>query len=130
MASWYWGHGRLGPYSLVWFDVLGSDGVEYLSAYVALNGVIITTSCSGIKVRPTGSNDQYPPLVSSGAPEGYEMTIDLGGGQGTLVVHITTTTTLAEYVLYQRWAGNMTGGVTGGPTYTGPALYEQFAFDS
>jgi hypothetical protein len=108
---------------------LGKDGVEYLSAYVALNGVIITTSCSGIQVRPTGHNNQYPPLATSGSPAGFHITIDLGGGQGTLVADVTTTTTLAETLLYQRWAGNMTGGVTGGPTYTGPALYEEFAFD-
>lgn len=60
--SWYWGHGRLGPYSIVWFDVVGADGNEYISSYAALNGQIIATSCSpgSIMVRPTGRNSQYP----------------------------------------------------------------------
>ncbi|KAF4624892.1 hypothetical protein G7Y89_g13276 [Cudoniella acicularis] len=29
VASWYWGHGRLGPYSLVWFDTIAPNGSEY-----------------------------------------------------------------------------------------------------
>lgn len=127
MASWHWGHGRLGPYSIVWFDVLGKDGQEYISSYAARDGVIITASCSGTRVCPTGQNSQYPPVITSGNPEGLQIELDLGS-EGILEINVTTNVALADITLYARFAGNMTGGVQGGPIYTGVALYEEFKF--
>ena len=125
MKSWYWGHGRLGPYSIVWFDVLASNGTEYVSSYAALNGSIIASSCSGIKVRPTGSNSQYPPVVTSGNPQGFYIEMDLGNGE-VLQVNVTATLVVADVVLYTRWIGTMSGAVAGGTVYQGVALYEEF----
>ncbi|KAH8765150.1 hypothetical protein BGZ57DRAFT_990240 [Hyaloscypha finlandica] len=31
VKSWYWGHGHMGPYSLVWFDTVNYDGTENVS---------------------------------------------------------------------------------------------------
>lgn len=125
MASWYWGHGRLGPYSIVWFDVLGRDGREYVSSYAARDGKIITASCSGIKVRPTGQNSQYPPVVTSESPQGFHIDLDLGS-EGILEVDVTSNVALVGAIIYTRWTGSMTGGVQGGPVYPGVALYEEF----
>lgn len=128
VASWYWGHARFGPNSIVWFDVAGKDGKEYVSSYAAKDGEIITASCSGIKVRPTGHNSQYPPVVTSGNPQGFHIDIDLGA-EGALSVDIETNIPLADAILYSRWAGNVTGGLLGGDTYTGVALYEDFKLE-
>jgi hypothetical protein len=123
--SWYWGHGRLGPYSIVWFDVIGADGNEYVSSYAALDGTIIASSCSGIKVRPTGENSQYPPVVSAGNPEGFHIDLDLPSGK-VLEVQVTTSLVVVDIGLYARYTGELSGGVQGSTVYTGVALYEEF----
>lgn len=123
--SWYWGQGRLGPYSIVWFDVVGADGNEYVSSYAALYGTIIASSCSGIKVRPTGENSQYPPVVSTGNPEGFDIDLDLPSGQ-VLEVNVTTSLVVVDVGLYARYTGELSGGVQGSTVYTGVALYEEF----
>ncbi|KAH9207554.1 hypothetical protein DL95DRAFT_482702 [Leptodontidium sp. 2 PMI_412] len=127
--SWYWGHGRLGPYSIVWFDVVGADGNEYISSYAALNGQIIATSCSpgSIRVRPTGRNSQYPPVITSGNPDGFRIDLDLGAAHGGMLsVNVTTKLAVSDVILYTRWIGTMQGSVSGGPVYNGIALYEEF----
>jgi hypothetical protein len=103
---------RLGPYSIVWFDVLAPNGTEYVSSYVSLNGSIIASSCSGIKVRPTGENSQYPPVVTSGNPEGFHIELDLGI-EGVLEVDVKSTLTIADVVLYTRWIGSLSGAISG-----------------
>jgi hypothetical protein len=127
--SWYWGHGRLGPYSLVWFDVLGADGNEYVSSYAALDGEIIASSCSGIKVRPVGKNSQYPPVDTTGTPEGYYISLNLPRGQ-VLEVNVTTTLVTIDAGTYARYLGELSGGVQGSTVYSGVALYEQFKLTS
>ena len=59
-------------------------------------------SCSGIKVRPTGHNDQYPPVLTSGNPQGFHIDADLGYGE-ILSVDIETNIVLADAFLYSRW---------------------------
>jgi hypothetical protein len=49
--SWYWGHSQAGPYSLVWFDVIGIDGQEYVSGYAAWNGLVVQSSCEAGAVK-------------------------------------------------------------------------------
>ena len=126
MKSWYWGHGRLGPYSIVWFDVIAGDGAEYVSSYASLNGSIVASSCSGIKVRPWGENSQYPPVITSGNPQGFYIELDLESG-GVLEVNVKSTLVIADVVLYTRWIGTMSGGTQGSSVvYQGVALYEEF----
>ncbi|OBT78250.1 hypothetical protein VF21_02984 [Pseudogymnoascus sp. 05NY08] len=117
VSSWYWGHGRLGPYSIVWFDVLGKDGTEYFSSYAARDGKII--------VRPTGHNSEYPPKITSGNPEGLHIDLDLGEA-GMLRVDVKADTVLANAFLYNRMSSLLTSGVDGGPQHTGVSVYEEF----
>ena len=129
VASWYFGHGRLGEYSIVWFDFLGLDGIEHVSAYAATNGRIITASCKAgsAKVRPIGVNDDYPPTVTSGDPDGFAVVFDLEGG-GMLNVNVTVINIIGEAAtLYTRFAGSMIGSLNGGKLIEGGvALFEQF----
>ncbi|KAJ7732685.1 hypothetical protein B0H16DRAFT_1770072 [Mycena metata] len=134
---WYWGHGRLGPYSLVWFDFLALDGTKYVSGYAAKDGTIIAASCESgsLSVRPTGQNATYPPLLSTGPPSGYHITFDLEQA-GTLEVDLNVTgiitAIIADTAPYMRFVGNVSGVIlpvgnsTPGTTMTGTALFEQF----
>ncbi|KAJ7207711.1 hypothetical protein B0H12DRAFT_1206012 [Mycena haematopus] len=86
VASWYWGHGRVGDYSLA------------VSAYVSKDNKIVAASCAlgSITVRPTGQNSTYPPVISTGNPSGYHIEVDIG---------------LKANAEYGRFVGNMTGEV-------------------
>lgn len=78
-------------------------------------------------MRPTGSNSQYPPVITSGNPQGFHIDLDLGS-EGVLEVDVTTNLAIADVILYTRWSGTMSGGVQGGTVYKGVALYEEFKF--
>ncbi|KAJ7171251.1 hypothetical protein C8R46DRAFT_1216831 [Mycena filopes] len=112
VASWYWGHGRLGAYSLVWFDFLGLDGTEYVSGYAARDGALVAATCEpgSIRVRPTGQNDTYPPTMSTGSPSGYHITFDLAEA-GTLEMDISVVELLFDSAQYLRSVGNISGVV-------------------
>ncbi|KAJ7255135.1 hypothetical protein B0H12DRAFT_1114271 [Mycena haematopus] len=133
VASWYWGHGRVGDYSLVWFDFLDRTGTEAVSAYVAKDNQILAASCvlGSITVRPAGQNTTYPPVISTGNPSGYHIEADLGA-EGTLVVEVGVLSDLIGVnPEYARFVGNMAGEVvsTEGEATTGlvgMALFEQF----
>ena len=122
--SWYWGHGRLGPYSLVWYDAIDPDGTEHISAYAAKDNTIITTSCvaGAVSVCPIGSD--YPPTETSNYPEGFHISMDLGE-EGQLEVDVINTLITYSSPTYYRWIGSMSGGIIGQQNYNGSALYEE-----
>lgn len=129
VASWYWGHGRLGPYQIVWFSTLtpssNVEGSEYVSAYVSKNGKLITASCApnSAKVRP---DTAYPPTQSTPQPTAFSLELDLGH-EGILSVNVTTHLVLLNGPpSYIRWSGSMEGKVRGEELKSGYALYEQF----
>ncbi|KAF8143760.1 hypothetical protein K438DRAFT_1632973, partial [Mycena galopus ATCC 62051] len=135
VASWYWGHGRLGDYSIVWYDFLDRKGTETVSAYVSKDNKILTASCTlgSIIVRPTGQNSTYPPTTSTGNPSGFHIAIDLGA-EGRLEADVTVLGVLIDAnPIYNRFAGNISGSViplrgrrlTG---LVGMALFEQLKF--
>jgi hypothetical protein len=128
VASWYWGHARLGPYSLVWFDFLAVTGIEYVSLYLSKNGQIISSSCTpgSLTVRPWGGDATYPPKVGSGFPAGFGIKANLGGGQ-TASFNVTSITQGLEITsLYTNWLGSVEGVVEGKSYTGGAALYEEF----
>ncbi|KAJ6457628.1 hypothetical protein C8R45DRAFT_563619 [Mycena sanguinolenta] len=136
VGSWYWGHGRIGPYSIVWFDFLGPTGKEAVSAYVSKSDRIVAASCTlgSITVRPTGQNSTYPSVISIGNPSGYRIEVDLGKESGTLVADVEVLGNLVPVnPEYGRFLGNITGSLVapGGEATTGllgMALFEQFKF--
>lgn len=127
VESWYWGHARVGPYSVVWFDGIATNGKEYTSAYAARNGRIITASCeSGIQVRPSGGDSTYPPRASAGLPEGFQMKIDLAE-EGALEVKVSNSLVILDERAtsgYTRWIGTAAGSLNG-HTLKGISLQEQ-----
>ena len=127
--SWYWGHARLGPYSVVWFDALDMAGTEHFSSYVAKEGKIVIGSCvkDSVKARPWGGEDKYPPPSNNKVPKGFEVVFaDVEGKE--LRINVTT----AEIVLpartfYDRFIGQVEGGFAGeSKKWSGVAEYEEF----
>lgn len=118
--SWYWGHGRLGPYSIVWFSYLALDDptdTTYVSSYVAKDGELLVSACNSslLTVRPVGKSGttggRYPPRVGD-MPEGFRLEYDLGETHGHLRVDVSMTTVVAgDGESYMRWTGNMVGEV-------------------
>ncbi|KAJ6600362.1 hypothetical protein DFH09DRAFT_1128111 [Mycena vulgaris] len=133
VASWYWGHGRIGNFSIVWFDFLDLTGKEFVSAYASKDDTIIAASCTSgsIKVRPTGQNATYPPVISTPNPTGYHIDLDLGA-DGRLEVDVAVLAPLIGLnPEYARSVGTLSGSlvpVRGHATtgLTGMALFEQF----
>lgn len=126
--QWYWGHARLGPYSLVWFDALDLAGTEYVSGYVSSDGQALLSSCASnaVVARPWGANDTYPPTITTGLMQGMEVRFDLGNGE-MLIANVTTGTVVSAATGYARTLGSVQGGIVGEELYTGRALFEQFA---
>ncbi|KAK7416630.1 hypothetical protein QQX98_005101 [Neonectria punicea] len=123
--SWYWGHGTVGPYNVVWFDVLHTSGSEHVSAYVAKDGEIVTAKASGLTIRPTG-NFTFPPSRGD-LPPGFRMEIDME--EGILDIDIVNTQfSISHFDFYHRWIGSLTGRIRGQEeVFTGQGLYEQYA---
>ncbi|KAK9423297.1 putative Hydroxyneurosporene synthase protein [Seiridium unicorne] len=127
VQSWYWIHGRLGPYSIVVWDGLTPAGEEYVSGYVARDGEILLAANSSITVRPIGTNAIYPPTPGD-KPTGFTLRIDMGNS-GIMDIDIATTLSVDAAVFGEaRFVGQMTGGIKGSSNYTGPASLEQYAF--
>ncbi|KAK4919627.1 hypothetical protein LTR49_012691 [Elasticomyces elasticus] len=129
---WYWGHGRLGPYSIVWFDA-GSlvDGEEHFSAYVARDGRMISGSCvagESVIARPWGNQTDvplHPPTNGSAPAEGLEIVFAEVEGK-EMRVNVTNVVALTPLgAPIARWTGTMEGGFEGERVWTGVALYEE-----
>ncbi|KAK7008216.1 hypothetical protein R3P38DRAFT_3591328 [Favolaschia claudopus] len=140
VASWYWGHARVGPYSIVWFDFLDITGEEFVSAYVAKNGRILTASCdlNSLSVRPTGADggSAYPPVISTPNPSGYHILLDVGEENGRMEFDVDVVQDIIQpNPTYGRFIGNVSGRISvpggkKGAWYTkdlrGVALFDQF----
>jgi len=130
-VTWYWGHARVGPYSIVWFDVFDRNGVASVSAYVSKNDTIMVASCKpeSIKVRPLG-NATFPPFVGAASPKGYHIDIDMGN-EGTLTANVTVKApNIAANDVYFRGTARVSAVIAPkkgkATTETGVALFEQF----
>lgn len=139
VGSWYWGHARLGKYSIVWFDALDQTGHRYTSSYVASNGKILVASHDGgdIHLRPFGAGTSYPPHISDNSPEGFHIIMSVPD-LGTINATVTTDQSILGAFPrspYRRWAGRITGTVevgtveAGKEVISGVTSFEQFTFD-
>lgn len=130
VSSWTWGHARLGPYSLVWYDALDWKGTEYVSGYVAKHGKILMNSCEpqAVSARPWGANNTYPPVVGTGSPQGLELVFGLGDER--LIANVTSGPTVVNTAgTYMRILGAVVGGI-GRECYKGKVLLEELKFNS
>ncbi|KAJ5683666.1 uncharacterized protein N7477_000011 [Penicillium maclennaniae] len=152
VQNWYWGHGRLEPYSIVWFSYSALDdpsNTTYVSSYVAKDGDVLVSACTSsiLTVRPFGSfnttGGRYPPWAGD-IPDGFLLEFDLGNSNNWLKVNVSIDSLVAgDGKYYMRWTGSLSGEVVQGQSedrqdvctpvqssetrLSGVAVFEQFA---
>lgn len=127
---WDWGHARLGPYSVVWYDLLDYSDVEYHRSYIAKDGEIMLISCDAdaVVTRPWGLNATWPPAGGLASVSGVESRFDLGNGE-TFVVNVTKEFLTYDRVVYTRGTGLAKGGIEGrNETFEGKAFFDEFTY--
>lgn len=127
VSSWYWGHARVGPYSVVWFDAWDANVNEYASGYVVKDGKVLQGSCGegGVQVRPwAGNQDRFA------AKQGLGITFH--SDKTTVKLNVTTDEVLVDIPVYVRAKGAVSGIVLGPDgnedVHDGVAVFEQFNF--
>ncbi|KAF7593580.1 hypothetical protein BBP40_011200 [Aspergillus hancockii] len=126
---WDWGHASLGPYSLVWYDLLDYNDTEHVYAYIAKNGEYMHINCAekAVEVRQWGHNATYPPTSGIAANEGLTARFDLGGGQ-VFVANLIKESIIHDQIVYARALGSVTGGIVGQEQYQGHGAYGEFVY--
>ncbi|KAF3399974.1 hypothetical protein F1880_007998 [Penicillium rolfsii] len=144
VQSWYWGHGQIGPYSVIWFSYLALNdpsNTTYVSSYVARDGQVLVSACDStmLTVRPLGDSEtsaRYPPHAGD-VPDGFHLEFDLGQ-EGWLKANVSGTRIAGDGQYYFRWAGKMTGEISRARSgqkqtasrmksiLTGSTIFEQF----
>ena len=125
-----WGHGRVDPYSVVWYNLLDYHGNESRRAYVVEEGEILLLSCEieSMEVRQRGGKAAWPPTTGLLETEGLDIRYTLPSGEA-LVLEVTTELIVRdEKGAYQRANGHLKGGIVGGDVYEGRAHFEEFIF--
>ena len=103
-----------------------------MSSYVARDGQVVTATCSGLRVRPTGTNVTYPPTQETfdNPPDGFRIDINIPG-EDDVFLNVTNTRVITSIPNSTwRWIGSVLGGsVNDNSTrWEGIALYEALSF--
>ncbi|EME38992.1 hypothetical protein DOTSEDRAFT_75627 [Dothistroma septosporum NZE10] len=124
VASWYWAQGRVGPYSIVFYDSRDRAGNEYAISYIAKDGEMITSTCvpKSVIARPWGGDSTYPPTMNSSSPLGLTVDFDVDGKN--FHVNFTTYGTITANSRYTRWLASSAGGFEGEEVYNGTVVWE------
>ncbi|EIN14706.1 hypothetical protein PUNSTDRAFT_41835 [Punctularia strigosozonata HHB-11173 SS5] len=139
---WYWGRGRVGPYTLVYFSYLPKNSsvpatdpnAWYTSGYLSLDGVQILDFCSA-EQSVAAHAKKHLAIETSGAIWSEGPDVVGNPDNSTVSIAVTYSLNAAEYkfnmtsiavglagsplVPYARWTSSITGGRVGGETYTG-----------
>ncbi|KAF2993485.1 hypothetical protein E8E14_001883 [Neopestalotiopsis sp. 37M] len=127
---WDWGHTRLGPYSLVWYDLLDYNDTEYHRSYIAKDGEILALSCDdkAVITRPLGGNSTWPSAGGLIDIPGVTSTFALPDG-GRFEVNVTIESITYDKVVYTRAVGLATGKISGScETFEGKAFLDEFTY--
>ena len=109
LSEWYWGRGRLGPWSFVFFQGSDAVGSPFANGYVAENGKILLSSCavSSVLVTP----------VNGAGGDGDLLTLNVNfsiDSETTLNITITVQSVLSSTPgVYFRWTGSVSGEIQG-----------------
>lgn len=100
---------------------------EYVSAYIAKDGEVVSSSCQkgSVTARPFGKNSQYPPPHNNKSPKGWEIVFAIPDSQDFKMFATVADITLPFKDVYDRYIGTAEGGFEN-ETWTGVAEFEQF----
>ncbi|KAE9389298.1 hypothetical protein BT96DRAFT_1070787 [Gymnopus androsaceus JB14] len=115
------GHGKLGPYSIVWFAGKRSDGTQKASGYVSKDGEILSTPCSGVTIKTEAAepNSTIGPIQS--------FTVEIPFRNQIIVAHLIVSNVLINEGNLVHGTGVIRGGVKNGRIeYSGSAAFEYF----
>lgn len=127
---WDWGHGRLGPFSVVWYNLLDYEGNESRRSFVTKDGEVLLVSCDldAMVVRQRGGKAAWPPTTGLLETEGLSINYTLPDGK-VFAIDVTTELIVRdESGAYQRANGLLKGGFVGEETFEGRGHYEEFIF--
>ena len=102
--SWVWGHASVGPYSLVFWQIVDNAGNLVNNLYLTSGKKILELGEEKLTLSPDGS-----------------IAISLGSYHFKGVPNLK----LMNAPGYDRWLGKFTGGLVGGVGEAGPAMWEQ-----
>jgi hypothetical protein len=133
---WDWGHARVGPYAIVWYDLLDFNDIEHTYAYVSKDGEEPLVGCGSSTVRarqwgPANTTFPYPPTNKLGLLANNGLTIEYTFASGqSLFFNITTTGIVRTENgnVYSRGVGDIVGGAVGEETFLGRAFYEEYIY--
>ncbi|KAF4544069.1 uncharacterized protein LTHEOB_6735 [Lasiodiplodia theobromae] len=127
---WDWGHARVGPYSVVWYNLLDYHGNESRKSFVYKDGEVQLLSCSldSLEVRQMGGKAAWPPTTGLLETDGITVNYTLASGEVLSLEVATELIVRDESGAYQRANGHVKGGIVGEKTYEGRAHYEEFIF--
>jgi hypothetical protein len=132
VRSWYAGHARLGPYSLVWIDAVLAGGAEQTTVYVGRGDAVLVAACGPAtaavaRVRPWGRapGSAFPPPDAASPPGGFVLEAETRAGR--FVANMTVRSVITQGgTLFERFLGPIVGGIEGQETVKGAAYFEQF----
>ncbi|WWC85462.1 uncharacterized protein L201_000325 [Kwoniella dendrophila CBS 6074] len=117
---WYWGHGRVGEYSVVWSKMFLNDNTTKAGGWISKNDKIILSACfendDSVVIKPLGNNITDPPKKANNTHniQGFDITINTGNEQGIFQFQLKKNIRInGELGTYARWIGNFTGGQLG-----------------
>jgi len=137
--SWYFGHATVGPYKLVWFDVISAftEGrtssvylVENNKILLANNNSAFASDLNFGMVLPFGNGSQFPPPTSR-MPDSFILSyVGEDDRHWSFVARgrIAVDTSQGLPAGYTRWTGKVTGGEVGGCKYVGAGVWEWLRF--
>jgi hypothetical protein len=122
VKNWFWGHGRLGDYSIVWLFSEGHDGKIYSNAYLAHPNGKNVASCENSVSGPVTPN-----MVIVDTGNAFNLTFSLPGVQ-KFVMRVEKTKVIGKRGPFTRWTGKISAEIQQGYTLHGNALFQEFHF--
>jgi hypothetical protein len=122
VKDWYWGHARLGPYSLVWLQSVSRDNKIYSNAFISHPNGGKRVSCEGASDAPKNVKIQHFDTY-------FEISFTFKLTEH-LKMRVEKTTIIGHHGPFSRWSGSVsaTVGGTAKLTLTGHALFQEFHF--
>ncbi|KAF2271732.1 uncharacterized protein EI97DRAFT_462531 [Westerdykella ornata] len=124
VKDWYWGHARLGAYSIVWLHSANHDGKTYSNAYIYHIG-------SKASRVTCGNKEKSQPNPTFIALENFKDYTDIRFAFPESLpfkMRVEKTKILDAYGPFSRWSGKVSTDLVGGTRLEGSALFEEIHF--